>query len=234
MATARPKTGEKRRTRQPLHMDRLPPEALDTVLSLRNARGKTWEEISALSAEPLKDGGFVDWAKLAPDVQQLFPRRRIPQTTLHRWYDLRVEQVRRDVLHRSEQARTIAGAFAKSLVEDGDEAVLNAARDTIMAVLAEDGSAGGRRAAARALVALAEVMQSARSNDIKERKVATEERRINLLEEREAAQRRKLEEAAKAIEQKRSKGSLRRADVERLVESVFGLPAKAGPAAKAA
>lgn len=228
MTKARPRTGEKRKTNQPLNMDRLPPYVHDVILQLRNRRGKTWEEISALSAEPFGEGkaGFVDWAKLPADVRKLFPGKRIPRTTLHRWYDLRVDQVKADVIVRSEQARVIAESFAKSNLVNGDEAVLNAIRDTLMNVLAEDASDAGRQQAAKHLIALAEVMQAARANDIRERKVSTEERKIKLLEEREAQQREKLAKAAADLEKKRTKGAINREDIERLVEQTFGIPPK--------
>lgn len=224
---ARPRTGEKRKANQPFHIDRLPPSAHESILALRNTLGKTFEEISALSAAPKGKGGFIDWDELPPAVKKLFPKKQIPLSSLHRWYDVRVAQVRADVMRRSEQARTIAESFAKSVLVNGNEAVVNAARDTIMSVLAEDNSAGGRKAAARALVALAEVMQQARANDIKERKVSTEERKIKLLEERERLQREKLEKAARELEQKRKSGSMKPEDIAKLVETTFGIAPKA-------
>lgn len=219
-----PRTGAKRKTNQPLKIDRLPPYVHDVILALRNRAGKTWDEIAALSAEPFGKGnaGFVDWAKISPDVRRLFPGNKIPRTTLHRWYDLRVAQVKADVLVRSEQARAIAESFAKSMLVNGNEAVLNAARDTFMNVLAEDGSEAGRQKAATALVVLAEVMQKARANDIRERKVKVEERQMTLVEERERLQREKLEAAAAALERKRTKGTINREDIENLVETTFG------------
>lgn len=229
MPKARPKTGEKRETNQPLKIDRLPVKTPDAILILRNQLGKTWDEIESLSAEPVGQGkpGFVEWDKLDPEILALFPHRRIPRSTLHRWYDIRISQVREDVLQRSAQARVVAEAFAKSLVKDADEGVLNAARDTIMNVLAEDGSAGGRKAAARQLISLAEVMQTARANTIKERKVATEERKIKLLEERERLQREKLQQQAADLERKRSSGELKPEDIAKLVEVTFGIAPKA-------
>lgn len=94
---SRPKTGEKRLTRQPLKMDRLPESVLNAIVLLRKA-GKTWTEIETVSARPFSpnwaaDGaGFVDWKSLPKEIIYLFPRRRIPHSSLHRWYDLRIEQ----------------------------------------------------------------------------------------------------------------------------------------------
>lgn len=176
------KTGEIRKANQPLKIDRLPISVHEAILHLRNVEGKTWQEIEDRSAEPVGEGlsGFVEWEKLETPVLELFPQKRIPHSNLHRWYDLRVEQVRRDVLNRSAQAREIAQAFSKSVVEGGDEAVLNAARDTFMSILAEDSSTKGRAAAGKALIVLADVMQGARANDIKERKVAIDEKVLQI------------------------------------------------------
>src|SRR5260370_1373314 len=100
---------------------------------------------------------------------------RIPHSNLHRWYDLRVRQVQKEVLVRSEQARTVAESFAKSNLVNGDEAVINAARDTLMGVLAEDGSEAGRLNATKGLIKLGELMQKARTNEIRERKVSVDD-----------------------------------------------------------
>jgi hypothetical protein len=180
MTKRKPKTGEARETNQPLKIDRLPTAVHDAILYLRNTSGKTWLEIEARSGEKYRaewksgGGGFVNWDDLPVAVLELFPDMRLPHTSLHRWHDLRVAQVQKDVLVRSEQAREIAQAFSKSIVKNSDGAVMNAARDTIMAILAEDATARGRAAAGKALIVLAEVMQSARANDIKERKVAVD------------------------------------------------------------
>jgi hypothetical protein len=229
MPKARPKTGQARKTKQPLNIDRLPPVVHDVILQLRNRRGKTWDEISALSAEPVgKDkAGFVEWDKLDPEVRKLFPKKIIPRTTLHRWFDLRVDQVREDVMRRSEQARVIAETFSNSLLVNGNEAVVNAARDTIMNVLAENSDAGSRENAAAALISLAEVMQRARANDIRERKVATDERKIKLLEDRETQQREKLAKQAEDLQRKHRSGNLKREDLAKLVEETFGIAPKA-------
>src|ERR1700683_4383997 len=174
---ARPRTGEKRRTNLPLKIDRLPIEAREAIQYLKNVRGKTWQEIEEISALPYSEkwakgsGGFVNWEALPTPVLELFPDMKLPHTNLHRWYDLRVAQVTAETMARAAQAREIAAAFAKSVVANDDEAVLNAARDQIMSVLAEDASPKGRMLAASALIELAEMMQRARENAIKERKV---------------------------------------------------------------
>lgn len=226
MATAkkRPGTGDPRRTQQPLKIDRLPPPVHEAILALRNQANKTWQEIEDLSAVPVdQPGGFVDWMNLPTAVLELFPDMRIPHSNLQRWYDLRVTQVTRDTMRRSAQAREIAEAFARSVVANGDEAVLNAARDTFMAVLAEDVTPRGRSQAGKALIALAEVMQGARANDIKERKVATDERKLKLLEEREKLAIRKLEAETDRLAKKAERGeAITPEDLAEVRKQTFG------------
>lgn len=237
MPKARPKTGERRETNQPLKIDRLPSSVHDDILFLRNVRGKTWQEIEALSTEPVKneDGskgtGFIDWPALPFAILELFPDMRLPHSSLHRWYDLRVEQVRKEVLVRSQQAHKIAEAFAKSGMVDGDEAVINAARDTIMGILTEDGTAKGRILASKGLLALAEVMQASRANDIKERKVSVDERKLAQLEKDAELKRTKFQREMEAAEKKITKGdALTVDDINRIRQRVFGI----GPAPVAA
>ena len=147
----RPRTGDKRRKNQPLKIDRLPSDIRDAIQFLKNFAGKTWQEIEELSSLPYdanwktKGGGFVPWDALPTPILELFPDLRLPHANLHRWYDLRVSQVVSETLARSVQARELAEAFAKSAVEGGNEAVLNAARDQLMFLLAENADPSARR-----------------------------------------------------------------------------------------
>lgn len=227
MTTAkRPRTGERRQVKQPLKIDKLPSEVQDRILVLRNQRNKTWEQIEAISAEPYnekKGTGLVDWSALPPAVKSLFPEKRLPHTSLHRWYDLRFAQVRRDVEERSAIARELASSFAKSVVPGGNEAVTNAARDQLMALLAEDITPKGRVNATKGLIALAEILQAARANDIKERKVAVDARRIKILEDRERQARERMDlETQRAA--KKGTGQFSLKDINLLRERTFGLP----------
>jgi hypothetical protein len=219
----KPRTGERRQVNQPLKIDKLPPLVHEALLSLRNGQGKTWKEIEALSAAPKGEGGFVDWESLPLPVLELFPQMRLPETSLHRWYDLRVSQVRRDVEQRSVVARQLAESFAKSVVTGGNEAVTNAARDQLMSLLAEDITPKGRTNAAKGLIALAEILQAARANDIKERKVEVDARKMKLLEDREARARAAVDESTQEAARKGT-GQFSIEDINLLRERTFGLP----------
>jgi hypothetical protein len=230
MSKRAPRTGERRKAQQPLKIDRLPMEVREAIQFLKNKVGKTWLEIEELSALPYSDkwsegrGGFVHWEGLPLEILELFPDMRLPHSNLHRWYDLRVMQVQEDVARRSEQARVIARAFSKSIVKDGDSAVLNAARDQIMSVLSEDSTEAGRMKAAKALIVLAEVMQEARLNSIKERQVQVDERKIHILEERERIARQKLEAATQDAAKKVGTGQFTIEDINNIRSITFGLP----------
>jgi hypothetical protein len=221
-------TGEKRKTDQPFHVDRLPVSVQMVICRLKSNDGLSWQQIEDLSRLPKGvDGGFVDWVNLPANVLEYFPGRYIPHSNMHRWFDVRKRQVIRETEQKSAQAREIAEAFAASVIEKGDEAVLYAARDTIMTVLAEDSTADGRAKAAKALISLAEVMQSARANDIKERQVAVSERKLAALEAEAERKRKVMDEETERMSKKASKGQIGPEDIDRLRERVFGLPPKA-------
>jgi len=225
----RPRTGDKRRKQQPLKIDRLPVETRDAIQFLKNVAGKTWQEIEELSALPYnakwrtEGGGFIDWDNLPTPILELFPDMRLPHSNLHLWYDLRVRQVVAEVQVRSAQARELAATFAKSVVKGGDEAVLNAARDQLMSLLAENVSPDARLIATKGLIALAQKMQTRRLNDLRERKVATDERKIKLLEEREQHARERVDQATQQAA-KKGTGQFSIEDINLLRERTFGLP----------
>ena len=233
MAKPRPRTGEKRAVNQPLKIDKLPQEVRDAIQTLKNDH--TWEEIEDLSGMRFnakwqsQGGGFVDWDALPAKLSGLFPNRRLPHSNLQRWYDLRVRQVMAETLARSAQARELAAAFTQSIVKDSDAAVLNAARDQIMSILAESTQPGLRFAATKQLIALAEQMQSRRANDIKERKVGIDARKIKILEDREQLTREKLDAETQRVA-KKGTGQFSLKDINLLRERTFGLPPLKAPA----
>ena len=222
------KTGETRKTKQPLKIDRLPASVHDAILHLRNTAGKTWEEIEARSTEKYsKDwqsdgGGFVDWDEVSVGVLELFPDMKLGHSLLHRWYDLRVTQVQRDVLLRSRQAQVIAREFVKANLVNDEQGVINAARDTLMGILAEDGTAKGRKGAAAGLIELGNLMQKARTNRIRERKVAVDEQ---TLEAKLDQIKRKAGDLLKDAEGKDATGApaMSREDVLRSVKEIYGV-----------
>src|SRR5574341_44576 len=170
----RPKIGEPRKTRQPLRIDRLPLQARDTILKLRNQEGRTWSEIEELSL------GFAG--------------ERLPATTLARWYDLRWEQVQKETQARSERARVFAAAIAGKDFKHWPDAVKNFLGDTIFA-LAE----GGQQADAKLIGALTEMgwlLQEYRKSDLKQEALALEKQRLEQMKHKGAKLAGQIEKAA--------------------------------------
>ena len=79
----RREAGEKPVHTMPLKMDRLPATILSEITELRR-QGRTWIEIERMSP-------CFDWESVPRSVRVLFPGLRLPHSTLHRWFDLRVE-----------------------------------------------------------------------------------------------------------------------------------------------
>lgn len=226
----RPATGEKRKTNQPLKIDRLPDEVREAILDLRNAKGKTWEQIEELSALPKAKGGFVDWDALDLQVLELFPEMRLPHSNLHRWYDLRVSQVRRQVIAESEKARAFAETFVPKKIADSNAAVMNAMRDQVFTLMRNVG-AGDRDKFLEGLNMLSLTLARLQRVDLQAKRVKVDQRRIRLLERREALTRRKLEAEAEKATKKLKRGELKPADLAELVQRTFGI---APPSAEAA
>ncbi len=191
----RPKIGEPRRTRQPLRIDRLPIEARDAILRLRNQEGRTWAEIEELSHK--------------------FAGELLPATTLARWYDLRWEQVQKETQARSERARVFAAALAGKDFKHWPDAVKNFLGDTIFA-LAE----GGPKDAAliKAVTEMGWLLQEYRKSDLKQQSLELEKKKFE-------ESKRKFEKATSEAAEKIGKGkSLTVEDINRIRERTFGLP----------
>jgi hypothetical protein len=145
----RARTGVRRVTRQPFLIDKLPPAVHRAIERLRDPGGKTWEQIEEQSARPYSkdwetnDGGFIDWDSLDLPVLGLFPHLKLASSTLQRWFDVRIEQARNQVLTEAAAARSFASAFASASMDGGNEAVVNAMRDQVFA-LARSSAVGDR------------------------------------------------------------------------------------------
>lgn len=216
---ARPKTGDKREVQQPLKVDALPLEVRDTIRDLRAQQGYTWAEIEEKSRE------FVPWDTLPARTLEMFPGRRIPHSTLHRWYDLRVAQVQQEVMAQAERARQLAAVFAGRSFEDLPEAVQNALRDQIFALM-EASDARSRAAAVKALTEFGWLLQQTRKNNIAEEKVKAEQRRVKVLEQQWEQKKKALDKATNDAASKLEKGkSVTKDDINRIRERILGLPA---------
>jgi hypothetical protein len=211
----RPKTGEKRRTRQPLKMDKLPAELLDRVIAER-AAGRTWEEMEELSPR------FEEWDKTSEAIRAQFPGLRLPRVTLQRWYDIRVEQVKREMLADQVRAREIAAMFSNKSFED--QQVFNALGDQIFGLM-QSSNSGDKKKSIAFLLALGELVNDRNKVRLKQKQVATDERRIALLERDFEIRKRKFEEETDKAARKLGKGkAITTEDINRIRERTFGLP----------
>lgn len=123
----RPKTGEARLVRQPLKIDLLPEAVKNRILELR-AAFTPWLEIERQSRE------FVPWAELDARARAAFPGNHLPHSMLHRWYDVRIDQARREAEARGKNARAIAQSFLGQGYENLPESIKNALADQIFIV----------------------------------------------------------------------------------------------------
>lgn len=227
----KPKTGEKRKTRQPLKMDKLPTELLDRVMKER-AAGRTWLEIEELSPR------FEEWGKVEQTNKEAwllafksFPGGRIPHTTLLRWYDLRVEQVKQEVLASQVRAREIAALFAGKGIKDLPDAVRTAISDQLFGMM-QNADEKSRHKTVAGLLALGVLLNDQRKVELKGKQVEAETKRVDLLVRDFEMRKRKFDEETDKAARKAQRGkAITTDDINRIRERTFGLPPIAGSSA---
>jgi hypothetical protein len=185
VAKPRPRTGEPREVRQPLKIDKLPEDLHKEILELRSKEGLTWLAIEERS--PRLDG----WEKASAAQLAIFPGRRIPHSNLHRWFDLRIEQIQRQVLADTERAREFAAAFAGRSQEGLDKAVLNALRDQVFSLMQAVDS-GSQLQFTKALMALGELITKFEKVAVQKQKAETEGKRVDIALEQLQLMKRKV------------------------------------------
>jgi hypothetical protein len=184
MTKPRPKTGEKRVVRQPLKIDRLPQSARDAIQALYD-RGRTWVEIAEQSALPYsanweKDGGgFIDWVLVESEYLDLFPGLRLAKSSLQRWFDLRVSQVRAQILAESAKAREWAQTFAGCDLPESNAAVMNAMRDQVFTLMQKVGP-GDQAKFLEGLNLLSLTMSRLQRVELQARRVAVDEKTVQM------------------------------------------------------
>ena len=217
MAT-RPKTGEKRSVRLPLKIDRFPLEVHEEIQKLR-ANGYSWDTIEEMSKR------FVKWKELPHDIAALFPEKKLPHSNLQRWYDIRIEQVQKQVLADTEHARQFAEAFKGREFKDLDVAVINALRDQVFSLMRLGGDAKNQAQFLRALSNFGWLIAQFKKVDLAQEKNKAENRRVKLMEEEAARKQKLFEKATNDAAKKLGKGqALTVADINRIRERAFGLP----------
>jgi hypothetical protein len=157
-------------------MDKLPMELLDRVMKER-AAGRTWSEIEEMSP------GFEEWQKTSEEVREQFPRWKLPHTTLLRWHDLRVEQVRKDLMARSDNARELAASFSSRGLKGLPDAVMNALRDQIF-ILLQACDEGSRAKAIQGLGSLGLMISRIERTKVAQQKLDIEQEKLEAAKSR--------------------------------------------------
>lgn len=218
------KTGQKPRTRQPLKMDKLPTELLDRVMKER-AAGRTWSEIEEMSPR------FEEWEKTPETVRADFPGLKLPHSTLLRWHDLRVDQVKQEVLADQVKAREIAGLFAGKELKDLPDTVRTAISDQLFGMM-QNADEKSRINVVKGLLALGDLLAQQRKLEIADKKAQAETKRVSLLEREFEIRKRKFDEETDKAARKAQRGkAITTDDINRIRERTFGLPPIAGSSA---
>jgi hypothetical protein len=195
-------------------MDKLPQEILDRVMQER-AAGRTWDEIEAMSPR------FDEWQKTDEVVRAEFPGLKLPHTTLQRWYDIRVDQVKREVLADQARAREIAALFAGKDFKELPEAVRNAIGDQLFSMM-QNADADSRVMVTKGLLALGDLLNEQRKTEIKERKQKVDERALQLKIEQVREKAGKLK---KDVDGRGAKKPLSPEELKKRVDEIYGLTA---------
>ena len=125
-----PKSGERRRVRQPLRLDRLPLALRDRIRAER-AGGHTWDEIERASPQ------WPEWEQATPEVLAAFPGRRLPHSNMQRWHDLRVEQVQREREGQDAAAQAFAARLGALRIDNLGAAVKDALGQSVFRLALE-------------------------------------------------------------------------------------------------
>ncbi len=197
----RPRKGERRQQDKPLRLDRLlTPQQKEDVQKLR-AGGRTWQEI----AEKLD----------------------VPQSTLQRWYDLRVAQVQKEMFARAESSRQLAAVFREKGFAELPESALHALASEIFSAMEAEGPAGRQKA----LLSFGVVLSKLIAAQAADKRAELEGRKQKLAEKKFEDVKSRAEKATSEAAKKIGKGKgVTLADINRIRER-FGLPPAAPGAA---
>jgi hypothetical protein len=212
-----------------IHDKFLPLPMLDRIRAER-AAGRTWIQIEHESAH------WKEWDEVPLPAKKLFaatgletgnskletaPAYRLPHSSLQRWHDLRVEQLRRDQERQALAAHALADQLAGRSFTDLTAAVRNALGETVFKLmLANDDP----QAQIAALTSLARLLLQLDRNQIARERLQIERRRVRLL-----ARKLEVEKARAGLKRKGRKNeatgrSLTLEDINWLREKTFGLP----------
>jgi len=205
---------KRRRRRRSLQLDCLPLPMLDRIRAERNA-GRSWAEIEQSSPQ------WPEWELAGAEALACFPHRRLPHSSLQRWYDLRVEQLRRDQERQALAAHALADQLAGRGFTDLTAAVKNALGETVFKLMLADSDL---RVQIAALTSLARLLLQLDRNQISRERLQIERRKVRLLARKLETEKARSAQKSQGRKKQATGNSLTPEDIDRIRSRVFGLP----------
>jgi len=203
----RPRTGEKRRVRQPFQFEALPEEALQFVEDARQWRCRCKE----LKKKPHRHG----WAALPALLQKEF-NVKISRSALHRGYDVIVEQERAEIIARNEGVRELAGQLERTGFQNLPAATLNALAGEALAALHAATPAEKQQSLSNLLFLQAQLMRAQAAKD----RAALQKDKVDLDRQKFDAMREKLGGLKKKLGRKKP---LTQAELKKEIDEIYDL-----------
>ena len=168
----RPRSGEKRRTRQPLKFDRLPAEWQEKIFGW--LRDKSVPEVARLVQQ-------LEWEKLHAKKRALFRLREgkfgLQESALYRVRDLRIEQIERQIAERGAASARIAEKWAAVGFKDLPKAVQNKLADFAFQI-GQYASEGNEAAVAKVLIEMGWLFSDLRKSEVQAEKLELEKEKL--------------------------------------------------------
>ncbi len=206
-----PRIGDKRRTRQPFTIEKLPIAWQEWIKQQRAIPNVTpWEQIEERSASALP------WKDLPQETLRLFPGRRIPRSSMHRWYDVACVQVQRENAIERELSIISANSLLKGKhgYKDLPESVRTRLADQVFQVNRAARKGDQSEFQAR-LIALGNLLVRFERNRIAQQKVDVSRQQLEL-QDRIAAK-------VKGLEKDITKKKLSPKEMRRRFREIYGL-----------
>jgi len=165
----RPRTGEQRRTRQPLKIDRLPAEWKEQIAGW--LRAHSVDEVIELTKS-------LPWDKADARIRQLFPKRYVPEGNLYRYRDLRLDQADRRIDERMKVTQRIVKKWSEIGLKNLPEAVKNKLADLAFEI-EQYSSEGNEKGVEKSLVELGWLLSDLRKSEVAAAKLELEKEKLD-------------------------------------------------------
>lgn len=207
-----PRAGQARRKPQPFNIGYLPETVRKHILHLKFEQGYSAEEIEELSTE------FVPWDTLPPKVRAKFKARKISSTSIYRWLDVEVKQLRRRVQERAAASAEMVETWARAGFKNVAQAARNKLADIAFQLSGEENEAKRQKL----LLELGWLSAGIAKSEVAQKKLALEKQQVELAQQRIDLQRR-LAEKVKGLRESVAKKKLTPQELNRGLEELYGL-----------